>query len=127
MRPYPKPCKQDRNKQGSDQKAALLERRRQEYEKAYDRDNGLCVFCYYQMGKRVRADDVHHVYGRSNKAENWRERYIVMVCTCRKCHPPPIHGGRGSSTKLIYVEIALRRANETPINKRFQHESPASY
>lgn len=99
----------------------LLARRQKSYDKAYARDSGLCVFCYFLDRKRVKSQDVHHVYGRGKGKESWREHYTVMLCTCRKCHPPAIHGGPGTTFSLRYVERVMIQANENPINRHFSH------
>lgn len=122
MRPVPKPTKKARVKGKVDHKQELLDHRRRQYRIAADRDDCLCTFCYFQMGKRVKAVDVHHVYGRGRSKDSWREKYTVMLCTCRTCHPLPIYAGPGTSLKLGYVDAILAKANETPINRRFIHE-----
>jgi hypothetical protein len=122
MNPMPKPTKRIRAKGKTDQKKELLEHRRRQYLLAASRDNDLCTFCYYLHGRHVKAVDVHHVFGRGKSKESWREKYTVMLCTCRQCHPLPIYAGPGTSLKLGYVETVLARANEAPINSRFPHE-----
>jgi hypothetical protein len=121
MNPCPKPTKEQRIKAKNEQKQALKKHRHNAYTVAAARDDNYCVFCYFLDKKKVRARDVHHVYGRGKGKESWREQYVYMLCTCRKCHPPPILGGPGTTFELRYVERVMVKANETPINKHFRH------
>jgi hypothetical protein len=121
MRPCPKPSRKIRVTAKADQRSELLDHRRKQYQLTASRDNDKCTFCWYLYGKRVKAVDVHHVYGRGKDKGSWRENYRLMLCTCRTCHPLPVYAGPGTSIKLAYVEAILARANENPINKRFKH------
>lgn len=121
--PQPKPQRSDRVKAKGNRQSKLISHRKRQYMLAKSRDDGWCVFCYFLKGVRTPAADVHHVYSRGKHAKDWREQYFVMLCTCRHCHPPAMHGGQGTSEKLAYVERVLCRANQTPINRHFKrHE-----
>lgn len=89
-----------------------------------ERDGGLCVNHYFNMGERVLACDVHHVFGRGKVAGDYREHYTNLLCTCRDCHPLPIFTANNiltSGENLSWVLELLKRANETPINEDFKH------
>jgi hypothetical protein len=123
----PKPSKKQRTMDEKREHDELYQHRKKQFELAYLRDNGLCVFCYFLRGVRTHAADVHHVYGRGKYKGSWREDFRMMVCTCRRCHPQPIYGGQGTSIKLKYVETMLDRANQTPINSLFKYEDTSSH
>ncbi len=87
---------------------------------AIARDNGQCVFCWFQYQKEVPHTQVHHVYSRDRSAGGWREHYTNMLCVCNEHHPPPIIFP-GASKNLSWVEDVARQANEQPMNEKFTH------
>lgn len=119
----PKPSRIDRKKQENDAKEALRAYRQSQYEIASWRDNGMCVFCKFIKGIEKLGDDIHHVYGRSNKSgkDVWKEGYQYLVTTCRDCHPQPIKSDNPSPS-MQWIEDIRKKANEMPINKLFKHE-----
>jgi len=100
----PKPTKKDRVASKSKRENALIRYRKEQFALAEERDKKLCVFC----GKP--ADDVHHVYGHGKYAGDWQESYKVMMCVCRKHHPPKIFH-KPANRKLAYVEKKLKQIN----------------
>lgn len=107
-------------KEKQDEKNALKDHRKNQYEVASYRDGHLCVICYFKHGRIRYADDVHHVFSRGNSVDDWRESYKSMMCVCRDCHPQPIKI-KGGSANLYWVEELLDKANAHPINKGFIH------
>src|SRR5512139_3298364 len=108
INPKPKLTRKERLHDKIKRKHDINKYRKWQYHIAADRDNGFCTFCYFLEHKRVPAVDVHHVYGRTRSGKaDWREHYQSMLCTCRKCHPPAIHGGPGTNFPLRYVERIL--------------------
>lgn len=95
--------------------------RRTQAARAVYRDGALCVFCYFRDQKKVKGQEVHHVYGRGREVGDWQEDYHNLVSTCRRHHPPPIKTP-GANPDLEYVEQIRKQANDTPINKEFEHE-----
>lgn len=86
---------------------------------AVERDSGLCVPCYLRTGLRIRANDVHHVFGRAKKVGSYRERYTALMCVCRSCHDYLEHHKFSNEVEGAW----LRTANETPINRNFKHRN----
>lgn len=86
---------------------------------AIHRDNALCAIHYFRDKMRVPGNQVHHVYGRSRRAGDWRENYESLLCVCIACHPLPIQI-KGASPNLDWVEEILEQANDTPINPEFR-------
>lgn len=114
----PKPTKAERRVAEEAQKKALAQYRFIQSSFAILRDDNLCVFCWFLKGKRTRRADIHHIYGRGKEAGDWREHFTCLLSTCRECHPLPIQTP-GGNADLAYVEEVRKKANETPINKRF--------
>ena len=106
-----------------DEKAAVKEKlhvyRRVQSMLVIDRDLARCVICWLRDGKKKRYDDIHHVFGRGNKAGDDREHYQNLMCVCRECHPPP---AQDSYSRQAWVVKLLFKANETPINPEFEHQ-----
>jgi hypothetical protein len=100
-------------------KAALQEYRYKQRLLAIDRDGGWCAFHFFLKGEKVKRQEVHHVFGRGNRAGAWQEHYTQLLSTCRECHPLPVKSG--SSPNLDYVKDVLDKANVAPINKDFVH------
>jgi hypothetical protein len=123
MKPCPKPQKGNRQTANKVRLTELKHYRHEQYRIIKNRDGGYCTICYFIFGKKKKAHDVHHVYGRGRNQRDYREQYVVMLSTCRECHPPAIHAGPGTTHSLGYVEAVLVKANKTPINSQFQHES----
>ncbi len=94
--------------------------RKKNVQLAIARDNGQCVFCWFQNHAEVPHTQVHHVYSRDRSAGGWREHYTNMLCVCNEHHPPPIIFP-GASKNLSWVEEVARQANEQPINEKFIH------
>lgn len=115
----PKPSKAARKDSDYKRKQLLREYRAKNAAMAILRDNDQCVFCWFVHGKVTPRADVHHVYSRGKTTGDWREHYTHMLCTCKKCHPPPIKQP-GSSEKLAWVEQVMYLANTNPINPRFK-------
>lgn len=115
---YPKPTKESRETADANRKKALLAFRSIQVSLAKNRDNNQCVFCFFENGVNKKAEEVHHVYGRGRKADDWRENYLNLLCTCRDHHPQPIKTPAGNKT-MQYVEDVLDQANRRPINKHF--------
>lgn len=86
---------------------------------AIERDNGLCAICFFKHSKKVKAQEVHHVYGR-NKKIGTREHYTCLLCVCRDCHPQPITSHVASTAEQEEIVDILHKANEQPINKDFR-------
>lgn len=86
--------------------------------KCIERDKGYCVICYYK-GKYTQGTEVHHVFGRGNSVESFKEHYTSLLVVCRKCHPLP---AQDMHSKQAWVIDILDKVNETPINKRFIHD-----
>jgi hypothetical protein len=121
----PKPLRKDRNAEKQLEVTALKAYRSVNVALAIERDNNQCVFCYFLHGMSAPRQEVHHVYSRGKKAGSFREHYTSLLCTCKECHPLPIQTP-GASGSLAWVEAVLRKANETPINKKFQHQEKKS-
>lgn len=105
-------------------KQDLKEYREIQAQLAIHRDGALCAIHYFRDGKRVPGNQVHHVYGRSRRAGDWRESYKSLLCTCIACHPLPIQI-KGASPNLDWVEEILEMANADPINHDFCHPEDA--
>ncbi len=120
--PCPKPTQEDRKLADVRDKETLSALRHEQRLNAWVRDDGFCVFCWFQLNKKVKAVDVHHVYGRGQRIDSYREKYSYLVCTCREHHPEPIYGGPGAAKPAMqYVENILIKANALPINPAFTH------
>jgi len=114
----PKPTKTDRKAAKEAEHQELVKFRFIQSSLAILRDNNQCVSCWFLEGKVTRRDDVHHIYSRGKEAGDWREHYTSLLCTCRRHHPLPIQTP-GGNPDLAYVEEVRKKANETPINRRF--------
>lgn len=68
----------------------LKEYRKEQRWLAFQRDDGLCQICLREHNRLRRADDVHHVFGRSRRVD-WREHHTSLMCVCRECHPSPLY------------------------------------
>ena len=100
------------------EKEALRNYRHVQSALAIERDDNVCVFCYFQGRGRVPRAELHHVYGRGKEPGDFRENYQNLLSTCKACHPPPIHQP-GASKSLSWVEDIRKLANEKPINSLF--------
>ncbi len=96
----------------------LAEYRQKQANLARVRDGGYCVVCYFLLGLKVKASDVHHVYGRGVSVDDPREHYTSLICVCRKHHPQPIRVAPKEDQQWI-VDV-LKPANEKPINGDFK-------
>lgn len=119
--PKPKPEKGGKKREDDKRKRALQKYRGSQVPIAISRDNDQCAICHFKHGRYRKRQEVHHVYSRGRKSGDFREHYTSMLCVCKECHPPPIQIPGGSAT-LGWVEDILKRANETPINGKFEHE-----
>ena len=100
LKPHPKPEPRKRQKQRASKRLAY--HRRQQALRAKDRDSWRCQICA-DKGVTTRAWDVHHIFGRGNSVESWRECYTALMCVCRSCHPAPLHSHDWSSDHPIVV------------------------
>lgn len=90
---------------------------------AAERDDGLCVVCFFKHNKRIGANDIHHVYGRAitkRVVESDKENYRSLTCLCRK-HHEDVGIIKDSGSQWVWLIDILNMANETPINKEFIH------
>ena len=95
-------------------KEELRKYREQQALLAIHRDHALCAIHFFLFGERKPYEEVHHVFGRSRMAGDWKEHHSSLMCVCRACHPAgAARAPYGSHEKYIDV---LRRANKTPIN-----------
>ncbi len=120
MPSYPKLSRKTRLAEETNRKRFLKAYRQVNKLLAIHRDSNLCAVCFFLHDKKKRADDVHHVYGRGQKAGDWRERYINLLCVCREHHPLPIQIPKAND-ELVWIEDVLVSANENPINPDFKH------
>lgn len=117
---HPKPKKSDRESENRKRKIDLVSYRMVQSALAIDRDHDQCVVCKFVLGADTPRADVHHVYGRGRVAGDWREQYTSLMCVCKKHHPLPIQTP-GGNEELAWVEAVRAQANDTPINKKFEH------
>jgi hypothetical protein len=117
-----KPSKARRRKQEKKIKETAKEYRQEQRTLAIFRDDGFCTACYFLDGRRQKAQDVHHVYGRAitkNVPTDKKEHFSSLLCLCREHHNQIGIIRRAGSGKYSWVEDVLEKANTTPINKEF--------
>ena len=102
---HPKPLASARKLANHELKVQLKLWRATQYQKAIDRDKGMCRIC-----DKIVVQDVHHVYGRGKDMFDWREDYTNLMCVCRQCHPQAIKH-KPAGPKLAWVEEILERIN----------------
>lgn len=112
----PKPKPQSKKEEKAEKKALLDEYREIQKRLAVRRDDGYCVFCFFLLGVREHAVDVHHVFGRGKDIEDIREDCTSLLCTCRHHHPGPILTEIPSPEQDYIVAVGIM-ANRTPINE----------
>lgn len=93
LKAVPKPVNKKRAKNHTQRdrrlsKSILLKVYREEQRiKAFNRDNGYCVWCYFHGHHLQPAVEVHHVYGRGNwDTREEYEAHTSLLCLCRRCH-----------------------------------------
>lgn len=84
------------------------------------RDDGYCVLHFFKERKYVRAQDVHHVYGRSPDPGNPCEHYTRLMSLCRACHSE-IDAILSPRSQYLWVADYLEKANKYPISPYFEH------
>jgi hypothetical protein len=81
---------------------------------AYQRDNGLCMYCLHVRGRGARRGcEADHVFGRGNNYDMSREHWILRLTLCWDCHYQKHHGKDGWFDRDKEIQ-ALIKANLHP-------------
>ena len=107
-----KPSKKDRLAVKSKREVALVRYRKEQCALAWKRDKGMCRIC-----NKVPAVECHHIWGRGKITGDWREVYTSLICTCRACHPRPIHH-RPPKKDMIWIETLQKQINQNTKEKQ---------
>lgn len=113
-----KPSKEKRLEERKQLKEAIRKFREQQRAIAIYRDSGFCVVCYFTLGVKKLADDVHHVYGRASGEAVFtssKENHKSLCSLCRK-HHNSVGSIRKKGSSWDFIIGILQLANDTPIN-----------
>ena len=84
-------------------KGGLSVHRRKMKRVLFERSNGFCEICQWQV-----ATDLHHVFGRGKNNRDWREQPDALLNVCRLCHRPGyVHDRTGESVEELSLAAVL--------------------
>lgn len=106
-------------KERHEQRDDLRAYRREQAVKAIHRDEGLCVYCYWFIGRIREFDHVHHARGRGTYE---KEHYTSLLCLCVQCHEVFLAMRSEGKPRHQDQLSLLKVVNKHPVNPEFQHD-----